>query len=77
MSNTEEKLYDKVAKGIKEIEELKEEIDLYEAKKESLEIANANRKEKIINKRKLIERVHNEAEEDIDLVRAENVFLLF
>ena len=69
----EQKMLDKLAKEIDELEELDEEIDLYEGKKLSLESSNENRRGKIKDKRKLIERVHNEAEEDIDLVRKENV----
>ena len=71
--NEEEKLLEKIKKEMAEIEELNEEVDLFEAKKQSLETANTNRREKIYDRRKLIERVYNESEEDMDTVRKENV----
>ena len=76
MTDEEQKLIEKIKNELAEIEDLEEDINLYEAKKESLEMANDNRREKIKDKRKLIERVHKEAEEDVDIVRKENVFLL-
>ena len=69
----EQKMLEKIKKEMSDIEELNEEIDLFEAKKQSLEIANENRREKIKDRRKLVERVHSEAEEDLELIRKENV----
>ena len=72
----EQKLAEKIVQEMQEIEEINEEIDLQEGKKQSLEMSNANRKEKIQDRRKLIERVYNEAEEDVEIVRKENVYLI-
>lgn len=66
-------MLEKITKEIGEIQEIDEQINIAEAKRQSLEMANDNRREKIKDKRKLIERVHSEAEDDIDIIRKENV----
>ena len=71
----EEKVIAEITKELAEIEELDDEIDMHEAKRQSLENALENHREKIKDRRKLIERVYHDAEDDVEAVEKENVRL--